>query len=186
VLTSNGRKKPVRQSPRADHARSAEVAGELEEALAHLNQQTPLWRSFLAAHRQIVEQLAEEMLREHQLPLEWFDVLVHLADLPGMRARQKELRDRMLLSESGVSRLLVRMEKAGLITRTTADDDRRGMEIAVTDDGRAALLAAIESHLQLVASLFTDRLTATDRAALSRVLSKLLAEPKPDRDTSRG
>ena len=133
------------------HARSAEVAGELERALAQLNQQTPLWQSFLAAHRQIVKQLADEMLREHQLPLEWFDVLVHLADLPGMRARQKELRDRMLLSESGVSRLLVRMEKAGVITRSTADDDRRGIEIAVTDDGRAALLAAIESHLQLVA-----------------------------------
>jgi DNA-binding MarR family transcriptional regulator len=185
VVTSKGRNEPGRRSPRADRARSAEVAGELEEALAQLNHQTPLWQSFLAAHRQIVEQLADEMLREHQLPLEWFDVLVHLADLPGMRARQKELRDRMLLSESGVSRLLVRMEKAGMITRSTADDDRRGMEIAVTDAGRTALLAAIESHLQLVASLFSDRLTATDRAALSRVLSKLLAKPKPDCDASQ-
>jgi DNA-binding MarR family transcriptional regulator len=174
-VTSKGRNEPARQSPRADHARSAEAAGGLEEALAQLNRQTPLWQSFLAAHRQIVDQLADEMLREHRLPLEWFDVLVHLADLPGMQARQKELRDRVLLSESGVSRLLARMEKAGLITRSTADDDRRSIEIAVTDDGRAALLAAIESHLQLVASLFSERLTATDQAALSWVLSKLLA-----------
>ena len=179
-MTLKGSNERVRQSPRADRARLAKVAGELEEALAQLNHETPLWQSFLAAHRQIVEQLAEEMLREHQLPLEWFDVLVRLADLPGMRARQKQLRDRMLLSESGVSRLLVRMEKAGLIARSTAGDDRRGMEIAVTDAGRVALLAAIESHLQLVASLFTDRLTATDRAALSRVLAKLLTKPKPD------
>src|SRR5580693_8265097 len=177
-----GPSRPVRRSPRASRELPAEVATELAEALAQLNQQTPLWQSFLAAHRQIVEQLADEMLAEHQLPLEWFDVLVHLADLPGMRARQKDMRDRMLLSESGVSRLLVRMEKAGVITRSTADDDRRGMEIAVTDDGRAALLAAIESHLQLVASLFSDRLTATDRAALSRVLSKLLDKPQPDCD----
>ena len=189
-MTSKGRNEPARQSPRADHARSAEAAGGLEaggleEALAQLNDQTPLWQSFLAVHRQIVEQLAEEMLREHRLPLEWFDVLVHLADLPGMRARQKELRDRVLLSESGVSRLLVRMEKAGLITRSTADDDRRGIEIAVTDDGRAALLAAIESHLQLVAALFSDRLTATDQAALSWILSKLLAKPKPDSHAER-
>jgi DNA-binding MarR family transcriptional regulator len=184
-VTLKGRNEPVRQSPRPDHASSAEVAGELEEALARLNHQTPLWQSFLATHRQIVEQLADEMLREHQLPLEWFDVLVHLADLPGMRAHQKELRDRVLLSESGVSRLLVRMEKAGLITRSTADDDRRSVEIVVTDDGRAALLAAIESHLQLVASLFSDRLTATDQAALSWVLSKLLARTKPDCDASR-
>ena len=111
-------------------------------------------------------------------------VAAQTTDLPGMRAHQKELRERVLLSESGVSRLLVRMEKAGLITRSTADDDRRSIEIAVTDDGRAALLAAIESHLQLVASLFSDRLTATDRAALSRVLSKLLAKPQPDCDAS--
>lgn len=160
--------------------RSAETTGELAEALARLTQQTQLWRCFLAVHREIVEQLADEMLTEHQLPLEWLNVLVHLADLPGMRARQKVLRDRMLLSESGVSRLLVRMEKAGVITRSTADDDRRGMEIAVTDAGQAALLAAIDSHLQLAASLFTDRLTATDRAALGRALPKLLARPRPD------
>ena len=86
----------------------------------------------------------------------------------------------MLLSESGVSRMLAWMEEAGLVARSTADDDRRGVEIAMTDDGRAALRAAIESHLRLVASLFTDRLTATDRTALSRVLARLLARPKPD------
>lgn len=184
-MTLKGPSRPVRQSPRAGCERPAEVACELAEALARLNQQTTLWQSFLAVHRQIVGQLADEMMTEHQLPLEWFDVLVHLADLPGMQARQKVLRDRMLLSESGVSRLLVRMEKAGVITRSTAGDDRRGMEIAVTDAGQVALLAAIDSHLQLVASLFTDRLTATDRAALSRVLPKLLANPSPESEKSR-
>jgi DNA-binding MarR family transcriptional regulator len=184
-MTLKGPSGPVRQSPRAGGERPAEVACELAEALARLNRQTTLWQSFLAVHRQIVGQLADEMMTEHQLPLEWFDVLVHLADLPGMRARQKVLRDRMLLSESGVSRLLVRMEKAGVITRSTAGDDRRGMEIAVTDAGQVALLAAIDSHLQLVASLFTDRLTATDRAALSRVLPKLLAKPSPESEKPR-
>jgi DNA-binding MarR family transcriptional regulator len=172
-------RRPTRQPPRASGERPAAEACDLADALARLHQQTQLWQSFLAVHRQIVGQLADEMLTEHQLPLEWFDVLVHLADLPGMRARQKELRDRILLSESGVSRLLVRMEKAGVITRRTAGDDLRGLEIAVTDAGQAALLAAIDSHLQLVASLFTTRLTATDRAALSKVLPKLLAKQRP-------
>jgi DNA-binding MarR family transcriptional regulator len=180
-VTVNGPSRPTRQSPRASGERQAENACDLADALARLHQQTQLWQSFLAVHRQIVGQLAAEMLTEHQLPLEWFDVLVHLADLPGMRARQKVLRDRMLLSESGVSRLLARMEKAGVITRSTAGDDRRGMEIAMTDAGRAALLTAIDSHLQLVASLFTARLTATDRAALSLALPKLLAKPRPER-----
>ena len=151
LVPSKGPGETPGKSPRGARVGAAAAARELDQALATLNRQTALWQSFLAAHRLIVEQLADEMVREHQLPLEWFDVLVHLADLPGMRSRQKDLRDRMLLSESGVSRLLVRMEKAGVITRMTADDDRRGMEIAVTDAGRVALLAAIESHLDLVA-----------------------------------
>jgi DNA-binding MarR family transcriptional regulator len=176
----NGPSRSGRQSPRASGEGPAEEACDLADALARLHQQTSLWQSFLGVHRQIVGQLADEMMTEHQLPLEWFDVLVHLADLPGMRARQKELRDRMLLSESGVSRLLARMEKAGVITRRTAGDDRRGLEIAVTGAGKAALLAAIDSHLQLVASLFTARLTAGDQAALSRALPKLLAKPRPE------
>ena len=179
-MISKGPGRPARPSARTGGDRPPEAAGELARALARLHEQTPLWQSFLAAHRRIVEQLADEMVTEHELPLEWFDVLVHLADLPGMRARQKELRDRMLLSESGVSRLLARMERAGVITRSTAGDDRRGLEITLTEAGQAALLAAIDSHLQLVASLFTDRLTAADRAALGRVLPKLLFKPAPD------
>ena len=182
-MTSKDPSRSARQAPRASRHRPAETDDELAAALARLHQQTPLWQSFLAAHRRIVEQLADEMLTEHQLPLEWFDVLVHLADLPGMRARQKELRDRVLLSESGVSRLLARMEQAGVITRSTAGDDRRGLEITVTAAGQAALLGAIDSHLQLVASLFTDRLTGTDRAALGRVLPKLLSKPAPEGET---
>jgi DNA-binding MarR family transcriptional regulator len=152
----------------------------LAEEIARLNSETQLWQCFLAAHRRVVDQLAEQILRDHQLALEWFDVLVHLADMPGMRLRQRELRDRLLLSESGVSRLLARMAKAGMISRTPADEDRRGVEIELTDKGRAALLGAVESHLQLVATLFTDRLSQTDRTTLARVLPKLLSGPSAE------
>ena len=55
----------------------------------------------------------------------------------------------------------------------------------MTEAGQAALLTAIDPHLQLVASLFTDRLTATDRAALARVLPKLLAKPTPESKASQ-
>jgi DNA-binding MarR family transcriptional regulator len=151
----------------------------LRPLLERLQRQTPLWQAFLLAHRQIVDQMAEQMLTDHDLPLEWFDVLVHLATEPDMAARQKDLRDRLLLSESGVSRLLVRMEKAGHLRRSPAGEDRRGVKIAITDKGREALTAATASHLDMVAALFTDRLTATDHAALKRVLAKLLVVPVP-------
>jgi DNA-binding MarR family transcriptional regulator len=160
------------------HAEPAGDNGRLKELVDRLHQETPLWQEFLLVHRQAVGRLAEQMMTDHQLPLDWFDVLIHLADVPGMRLRQRDLRDRLLLSESGVSRLLVRMARADLIARTPADDDRRGVEVELTDRGRVALSDAIESHLQLVASLFTNRLTNTDRGALNRVLSKLLVNPE--------
>jgi DNA-binding MarR family transcriptional regulator len=157
----------------------AEAARRLEAVVARLQEETVLWQEFMRAHRTIVDLMAEQMMRDHNLPLEWFDVLIHLADVPGGSLRQRVLRDRLLLSESGVSRLLVRMESAGLIARSPADDDRRGMAITLTDRGRSALLEATASHLELVASLFTDRLTRTDQSALTRVLPKLSAPLSP-------
>src|ERR1700739_2631411 len=118
----------------------AEAARRLAAVVARLQEETVLWQEFLRAHRTIVDLMAEQMMRDHNLPLEWFDVLIHLADVPDGSLRQRVLRDRLLLSESGVSRLLVRMETAGLVTRSPADDDRRGMEITLTDRGRSALL----------------------------------------------
>jgi DNA-binding MarR family transcriptional regulator len=138
-----------------------------------LLQETSLWRTFLGTHRQIVDRLADQMQSDHQLPLEWFDVLIHLADVPGKRLRQRELRDRLLLSESGVSRMLARMAEAGVLERRPADDDRRGVEVVLTSAGEALLATAVESHLKLVASLFTDRLSVTDRVALEHILAKL-------------
>lgn len=141
--------------------------------VARLHRETQLWQGFLFAHRQLVDALKDQMLADHQLALEWFDVMIHLADAPGMRLRQRVLWDKLLLSESAVSRLLVRMERAGEIRRIPADDDRRGVDVELTEHGQQTLLAAMESHLQLVAELFTDRLTTTDRAALQRIVSKL-------------
>lgn len=157
-------------------SRSGADNGRFAELLAQLSENTQLWQAFLAAHRTLVERMANQMMADHQLPLEWFDVLIHLADMPGRRLRQKDLNDRLLLSESGVSRMLARIEAAGLIHRTPADDDRRGIEVALTAKGQQALTEALESHLALVAELFTDRLTATERSALKRVLAKLEAE----------
>jgi DNA-binding MarR family transcriptional regulator len=172
---------------RSDDGRPEPVGdnGCLKELVGRLHQETPLWQDFLLAHRLLVARLAEQMMTDHQLPLDWFDVMIHLAEVPGMRLRQRDLRDRLLLSESGVSRLLVRMERGGVITRAPADDDRRGVAIELTDRGRTALSAAIESHLELVANLFTNRLTIADRGALRRVLAKLLTDPElAERDSA--
>jgi DNA-binding MarR family transcriptional regulator len=152
----------------------------LDAVVARLHRETQLWQSFLGAHRLILDLMASQMQADHQLPLDWFDVMIHLADVPGMRLRQRELRDRLLLSESGVSRMLARMADAGLLERTPADDDRRGVAVALSDRGVATLVAATGAHLDLVAQLFTDKLTAAEAVALQHILDKLAAaEPGP-------
>jgi DNA-binding MarR family transcriptional regulator len=150
-------------------------AKRLRVVVARLEEETMLWQEFLRAHRTIIDKMVEQMMRDHNLPLEWFDVLIHLADVPDGRLRQRALRDRLLLSESGVSRLLLRMEQAGFIARNTAGEDKRGMEITLTEKGRTAVIEATESHVEMVSTLFTQRLTRTDLNALGRVLPKLTA-----------
>jgi len=119
-------------------AEDSAIECELEQAIAKLNHQTPLWQSFLAAHRLIVDQLAEEMEREHQLPLEWFDVLVHLADLPGMQSRQKDLRDRMQM------RLVARVHQHQLLAGITGVLEER------LDPLRLIFLEAVGANHRLV------------------------------------
>jgi DNA-binding MarR family transcriptional regulator len=149
-------------------------ADRLDATVRDLESRTALWREFLRAHQVLIQHMAEEMSRDHALPLEWFDVLIHLAEAPNLRLRQAALRDRLLLSESGVSRRLARMGKEGLIARTPAVDDRRGVEIALTERGQEALLMATGPHVDVVQSLFTDRLSADDEMALRQILGKLL------------
>lgn len=171
-------KSEVRTASKRAPAGSVESddARRLREVVARLEEETMLWQEFLRAHRTIIDQMADQMMRDHGLPLEWFDVLIHLADVPDGRLRQRALRDRLLLSESGVSRLLLRMEQSGFITRSTAGEDKRGMEITLTPKGRCAVIDATESHVDLVSKLFTQKLTRTDLNALMRVLPKLTAD----------
>ena len=163
----------------ADARRLSAVVAQLDEAAA-------LWQDFLYAHRTIIDTMAKEMMRDHGLPLEWFDVLIHLADVPEGRLRQRTLRDRLLLSESGLSRMLLRMEQAGLITRSTAGEDKRGMEITLTAKGRRAVIAAAAAHIDRVQRLFTDKLTRTDINALARILPKLPANSEKSAKPSNG
>ncbi len=153
-------------------------AQRLPALIARLDEAAELWQEFLYAHRTIIATMAEEMVRDHGLPLDWFDVLIHLADVPEGRLRQRALRDRLLLSESGLSRLLLRMEQAGLIVRSPAGEDRRGVQISLTTHGRRTVSEAAESHIERVSRLFTEKLTATDMAALARALPKLTADSR--------
>src|SRR5687767_8296809 len=96
------------------------------------------WRLFLKAHSTLVEILDHELQTEKGLPLTWFDVLVRLASEEDGRLAMNVLADSVLLSKSGVTRLVDRMERAGLLERTACPTDRRVTYATLTAKGRKA------------------------------------------------
>lgn len=135
------------------------------------------WRLFLRAHAQVTRQLEHELLAEQDLPLASYEVLLHLAEAPDGRLRMTQLADQVLLSRSGLTRLVDRLERDGLVTRASCPSDARGTLAVLTEAGRDRLRAAAPTHLRGVAEHMVERLTADELAQLQGLMGKLLLEP---------
>jgi DNA-binding MarR family transcriptional regulator len=121
--------------------------------------------------------LEAELLAEQDLPLASYDVLVQLAEAPGRRLRMTELADAVLLSRSGVTRLVDRLEKAGLVARCPVETDGRGVAARITDAGFDRLRTASRTHLRGVGQHFVDRLDDADLHVLERITRRLADHP---------
>jgi len=115
------------------------------------------WRGFLRTHAALVKALDAELVAAHELPLSSYEVLLHLDNATEGRMRMSELADSVLLSRSGVTRLVDRLVAEGLIERAACATDRRGWFAALTDPGRARLREARPTHLAGVRKLFLRR-----------------------------
>jgi DNA-binding MarR family transcriptional regulator len=135
------------------------------------------WRLFLRAHAHLSRVLEGELLAAHHLPLPSYDVLVQLAEAPGRRLRMTELADRVLLSRSGLTRLVDRLEKDGLVERQACPGDARGTHAVLTEAGLARLREASPTHLRGIQQHVTDVLSAEELDELGRLMAKLLAGP---------
>lgn len=134
-----------------------------------------VWADLLRFHRTVTDVLGRELAAAVGMPLTWFDVLVQLEAAPDGRRRMQDLAAAVVLSKSGLSRLVDRLEDAGYVERISCPADRRGTFAAVTPAGRAALRRARPVHLQGVAEHFADHLPPSDLRALGRILRTLLA-----------
>ena len=132
------------------------------------------WRAFLRAHAVISKALESELVIEQNLSLAAYDVLVQLVEAPERRLRMTELADAVLLSRSGVTRLVDRMERAGLVSRCPVEGDGRGVAAQLTDDGYARLRLASRTHLDGVVRHFAVHLDADELAALERISRRLV------------
>ncbi|WP_312874709.1 MarR family winged helix-turn-helix transcriptional regulator [Actinomadura litoris] len=136
-----------------------------------------VWRTMLRAQVRISRRLQADLLAEHDLPLAFYDVLTHLGEAPCGRLRMNDLADRVLLSRSGLTRLVDRLEREGLVARQTCPSDARGLYAALTPTGRARLEEAAPTYRRGVRDHVLSRLDDDDLRLFGHLLGKLADEP---------
>jgi DNA-binding MarR family transcriptional regulator len=138
------------------------------------------WRAFLQAHARITRRLDEELQAAHGLSLAEYDALLQIASSPGRRVRMNVLANRVLLSRSGITRLVDRLEADGSVERMACSTDARGQEAMLTPAGLDRLRTAAGTHLDGVRSYFLERFDAADLDAIERSLGRVAAALEPD------
>lgn len=131
------------------------------------------WRAMINASDRLVKRLDEEMVREHDLELAWYEVLLHLGEAGG-QLTQRALLERTLKGQSGLSRILTRMEAAQLVKRVAVESDRRNLLVTMTSLGKERLRRAAPTHIGGIKRWFGDRLTAHQAEAIKAGLEKVL------------
>jgi len=102
-------------------------------------EQLRTWRAFLGAHSAMLRRISRDLSDAGLPPLPWYDVLAALRDAPDARLRQVDVAERVLLSHSGLSRLLDRIESKGLVERVACPGDRRALHLRLTTEGEKLL-----------------------------------------------
>jgi DNA-binding MarR family transcriptional regulator len=131
------------------------------------------WVRFLRAHSAIVGKLNAELVAEHGLTINDFEVLLHLSWAPEQAMRRVDLAASVLLTPSGITRLLDGLERSGFVMREACATDRRVVYAKLTAAGNDKLQAARKTHLAGVRRLFIGRYTQTELAGLSDLLERL-------------
>ncbi|HKC28599.1 MAG TPA: MarR family transcriptional regulator [Jatrophihabitans sp.] len=136
-----------------------------------------IWRSFLRAHAEVMRELERELVTETGMPLGWYDVLLQLAEAPGRRLRMAELADRVLLSRSGLTRLIDRLQAEGLVRREPSPDDARGTFTVLTPEGMQRLRVAAPVHLAGIRKHWLAHFSDDELREFGGLLARVLPPP---------
>jgi DNA-binding MarR family transcriptional regulator len=129
---------------------------------------------FLTAHAVLVEVIERRLAQAGLPPLAWYDLLWGLERSPGERLRMSELADKVVLSRSNVTRLVDRLEEAGLVARERSAEDRRGAYAVLTDAGREMRQRMWPVYQAGIRELFESRLSDAEAQMLGEVLRRVL------------
>jgi len=131
------------------------------------------WIAFLRSHAAITRELSAQLQREHGLTLNDYEVLLHLSYAEGGMLRRVDLAERVLLTASGITRLLEGLERCGYVSKETCASDARVSYAKLTPEGRAKLRVAGVTHLRGIDDLFVSRYSGSELATLAELLARL-------------
>jgi DNA-binding MarR family transcriptional regulator len=133
------------------------------------------WRLFITGNARLLDRIDRDLVSAGCIPLHWYDVLVELVEAPDNRLRLTELAQRVVLSKSGLSRLVDKLEEAGYLTREPTPDDKRGAYAVLTETGRAALRQAWSVYARSIQTYFAQYLDEADTQLMTKLLERLIA-----------
>jgi DNA-binding MarR family transcriptional regulator len=138
------------------------------------------WVGLLRAHAAATRRFNRELMASHGLTINDFEVLMHLANADDGRLRRVDLAERVLLTASGITRLLDGLERSKLVCKASCAADARVTYAEITSRGRALLSAARESHVEGVRALFAERFSPEELQELTGLLERLPLAPQAD------
>lgn len=131
------------------------------------------WVAFLRSHAAITRELSAQLQRKHGLTISDYEVLLHLSRAAEGKLRRVDLAERVVLSASGITRLLEGLEGGGLVERASCASDARVSYAKLTDAGREKLREAAVTHLAGIDELFNGRYSDSELATLAALLERL-------------
>jgi DNA-binding MarR family transcriptional regulator len=140
------------------------------------------WVGLLRAHASTTKRFNAELVAAHGLTLSSYEVLLHLARADGRRLRRVDLAERVLLTPSGITRLLEGLERTGYVERASCESDARVTYAQLTDAGEAKLREAAETHVAGIREFFGERFSSEELEALGLMLERLPADPPDEVD----
>ena len=138
--------------------------------------------SLVRAYTHAMRELNAQLTADHELTISDYEVLLRLSRAPDQRMRRVDLAGQVLLTASGITRLLDGLERHGYVARAACDSDRRVVYAVLTDDGLAKLRRASETHVAQIEDYFNSRYDETELADMHALLGRI--EPGEELDCS--
>jgi DNA-binding MarR family transcriptional regulator len=139
-----------------------------------------VWVALLRAHATSTRRFNAELVAEHGLTLNDYEVLLHLSSAEDGRLRRVDLAKRVLLTPSGITRLLEGLEECGYVERAFCESDARVTYAQLTEAGKAKLREAADTHVAGIRGFFQDRYSKEELLALGGLLERLPLDPAED------